>query len=75
MKKLTAFVLALVCVMGLIGCSKQTPERIKTIESNLKTYYELHDGTWECDGHIYISTSWKSVAECPMQQLTQLLFI
>ena len=53
MKKLTAFVLALVCVMGLIGCSKQTPERIKTIESNLKTYYELHDGTWECDGHIY----------------------
>ena len=53
MKKLISFILVLVCIMGLIGCEKRTPERIKTIEGNLKTYYELTDGSWECDEHTY----------------------
>ena len=53
MKKLLAFVLVLVCVLGLLGCGKQSPERIRTMETDLKTYYELSDGTWECDGHTY----------------------
>ena len=53
MKKVISFVLVLVCIMVLIGCGKQTPERIKTIEGNLKTYHELSDSSWECDGHIY----------------------
>lgn len=49
MRKWTAFMLAFACVIGLIGCGKQ----IKTIEGNLKTYCELRDGSWECDGHRY----------------------
>ena len=53
MKKLIALVLAVVCVVGLVGCGNQPPERTKTIEGNLKTYYELSDGTWEYDGQIY----------------------
>ena len=53
MKKLIALVLAVVCVLGLVGCGNQPPERTETIEGNLKTYYELSDGTWEYDGHIY----------------------
>ncbi len=53
MKKLIAFVLALVCVLGLVGCVHQTPERTKTIESDLRTYYKMSDGTWECNEHIY----------------------
>ena len=24
-----------------------------TIEGNMKTYYEMTDGTWMCDDHIY----------------------
>ena len=53
MKKLIVLVLALVCVLGLVGCGNQTLERTQTIESDLKTYYEMSDGTWECDGHTY----------------------
>ena len=53
MRKLITFVLALVCVMGIVGCGKQTPERIKTIEGDLKTYYEMSDGTWQFDGYTY----------------------
>lgn len=53
MKKLMALVLTVVCVLGLVGCGNQTPERTQTIESDLKTYYEMSDGTWECDGHTY----------------------
>ncbi len=53
MKKLLVVVLALVCVLVLIGCGRQSPERINTIESDVKTYYEMSDGTWECEGHIY----------------------
>ena len=53
MKKLSVLMLALVFSVSLFGCGKQTPERIKTIEGNLKTYYETRDGSWECDGHIY----------------------
>ena len=26
---------------------------IDTIEGNMKTYSEMSDGTWQCDGHIY----------------------
>ena len=53
MKKLITFVMALVCVLGMIGCNNQSPERTKTIESDLRTYYEMSDGTWECNGHTY----------------------
>lgn len=53
MKKLIALMLALVCVVGLFGCSNQSPEYTNTIEGNLKTYHEMSDCTWECDGHTY----------------------
>ena len=53
MKRLIAFVLALLCAMSLLGCNKQASEQNKAIEGNLKTYYELSDGSWECDGHTY----------------------
>ncbi len=53
MKKLMSFVMAFVCVLGVIGCGNQAPERFKTIETDLRTYYEMSDGTWECDGYTY----------------------
>ena len=53
MKKLIAFVFVLVCVLGLVGCGNQSPERTNTIESDTKTYHEMSDGTWECDGYTY----------------------
>ena len=53
MKKLIATVLAILCVLGLFGCRSQRLDRTKTFEADWKTYYELSDGTWECDGHTY----------------------
>lgn len=53
MKKCIAFVLTLVCVLGLIGCSNQPLEPINTIEGNLKTYYEMSDGTWQFEEQTY----------------------
>ena len=52
MKKLVALCLSLVCVL-VVGCESQPVERINTVKSDLKTYYEMSDGTWECEGHIY----------------------
>ena len=53
MKKLVALVLALICILSLAGCSKAPDDSVKTIEGNLKTYYEMSDGTWQVDGHTY----------------------
>ena len=53
MKKMTAFGLALVCMLSLIACGNQTPEDTKTIQTDLRTYYKMSDGTWACDGHTY----------------------
>ncbi len=53
MKKLIALLLALVCMLGLVGCGNQSLDPINTIEGNMKTYYEMSDGTWQFDGHTY----------------------
>ena len=53
MKKLIALVLALACIVGLIGCTNKPPVRTETVEGNFRTYYKLSDGTWEYDGHTY----------------------
>ena len=53
MKRIIGFILALAFLLCLFGCANQMPERIQTHKSEIKTYYELCDGSWECDGHIY----------------------
>ena len=53
MKKWIAWILAFAILLSFIGCCGRAPERTKTIESNLKTYYKMSDGTWECEGYIY----------------------
>ena len=52
MKKIISL-LFLVALL-LAGCSQgKEPEVVKTISTDLKTYCELSDGTWECDGYTY----------------------
>ena len=53
MKKLVTFVLVIVCVLGLIGCGNQSTNPVKTIEGNMKTYYEMSDGAWKFEEHTY----------------------
>jgi len=44
----------LLVVLLLTGCAQaKEAEVVNTITTDLKTYYELSDGTWECDGQVY----------------------
>ena len=53
MKKWIALLLALVCLLGITGCGERPVETVNTIEGNMKTYYEMSDGTWQLDGYTY----------------------
>lgn len=53
MKKLIILVIVSAFMVGLVGCNDRSPERTNTIESDLRTYYKMSDGTWECDGYTY----------------------
>ena len=53
MKKLIVIVWAIIFILGFVGCGNQTISRTRTIKTDLKTYYEMNNGTWECEGHAY----------------------
>ena len=53
MKKMISLVLVLFYMLSLVACDNQVPERTKIIKDDLRTYYKMSDGTWECDGHTY----------------------
>ena len=50
MKRIVLFCILL--VITLSGCAKKAAVK-NTIEGNMKTYYEMTDGTWRCDDHLY----------------------
>ena len=52
MKKCIALFLIVTSLLTLTACSLKA-KRVNTIEGNISTYYELSDGTWEADKHIY----------------------
>ena len=53
MKKLLVFLLAIILCLSLVGCKKDTITVKNTISGNMKTYNEMSDGTWMCDGYVY----------------------
>lgn len=53
MKKILILLLCLLLTASITGCGTQSIKPIDTIEGNMKTYSEISDGTWQCDGHIY----------------------
>ena len=44
--------LSILLAITLSGCAKKAAVK-NTIEGNMKTYYEMTDGTWMCDDHSY----------------------
>ena len=52
-KKILILLLCLFLMVSITGCGTQSIKPINTIEGNIKTYSEMSDGTWQCDGHIY----------------------
>lgn len=52
MKKIISILLLLVLL--LTGCAQAKEAKVvNTISTDLKTYYELSDGTWQADGQVY----------------------
>ena len=52
MKRIEMFLLCLLLAISFSGCTKKAAVK-NTIKGNTKTYYEMTDGTWMCDGHLY----------------------
>ena len=52
MKRIIRMLLCVLLAITVSGCAKKASVR-NTIEGNLKTYYEMTDGTWMCDDHLY----------------------
>ena len=51
MKKTIIVLLCLAFAISMIGCGAAKPT--KAVEGNMRSYSEMSDGTWECNGHTY----------------------
>ena len=52
MKRIICLLLCLLLAILSSGCTKKATVK-NTIQGNVKTYSEMSDGTWMCDGHVY----------------------
>ena len=52
MKRIALVMICILLAVTLWGCAKKAAVK-NTIEGNIKTYYEMTDGTWRCDDHLY----------------------
>lgn len=52
MKKGLIILLCLLLALSASGCAKKASAK-NTIDGNMKTYSEMDDGTWTCDGRTY----------------------
>ena len=52
MKRIVSMLLCIQLAVTFSGCAKKTTVK-NTIKGNMNTYYEMTDGTWMCDDHLY----------------------
>ena len=52
MKRTVCMLLCILLAVTFSGCAKKAAVK-NTIEGNMKTYYEMTDGTWMCDDRLY----------------------
>ena len=52
MKRIVLMLLCILLTITFSGCAKKATVK-NMIEGNMKTYYEMTDGTWMCDDHLY----------------------
>ena len=52
MKKIALVIICILLVFAFSGCAKKADVK-NTVEGNMKTYYEMTDGTWMCDDYSY----------------------
>ena len=52
MKRIITILLCLAVILLSSACGRNDSVR-KTVNGNMKTYYEMNDGTWMCDDYTY----------------------
>ncbi len=52
MKRIALMLLCVLLAVTVSGCAKKAAVR-NTVEGNMKTYYEMTDGTWMCEDRLY----------------------
>ncbi len=52
MKRILVVLLCILLATPFSGCARKAVAK-NTIDGNMKTYYEMTDGTWMCDDHMY----------------------
>ena len=52
MKRTAAILLCLMMIISISACGKSGGVK-NTVRGGMKTYYEMTDGTWMCDDHMY----------------------
>ena len=52
MKKIVLVIICILLVFTFSGCANKADVK-NTVEGNMKTYYEMTDGTWMCDDFSY----------------------
>ena len=52
MKRFVIMLLCILMVATFSGCTNKDAVK-NTVEGNMKTYYEMTDGTWMCDDYSY----------------------
>ena len=52
MKRTAAILLCLMMIISISACGKSGGVK-NTVRGGMKTYYEMTDGTWMCDGYTY----------------------
>ena len=52
MKKALLILLCLLLAVSFSGCAKKASVK-NTVTGSMKTYSEMDDGTWTCDGRTY----------------------
>ena len=52
MRRIALILVCMLLAATAAGCAKKAEVK-NTIEGNVKTYYEMTDGTWMCDDRTY----------------------
>ena len=52
MKRTVSLLVCILLAVALCGCTKTVTVK-RTVEGNMKTYCEMTDGSWTCDGRTY----------------------
>ena len=52
MKRIITILLCVTMILSLSMCGKKDSVK-NTVNGNMKTYYEMNDGTWMCDDYTY----------------------